>query len=148
MKALKYYPNSTEYMVVSQENSDKFLATVSLDNTNFLELLASIYEKRQKFMGRSSANAPSLKSSTGLSPLPSLSPTEPATIENVKSTDQNTIKVVRGVPQNPQLSENALDSMPSPKEEKEVDTSDHGANCVCKDCRVKKIGKGSLFPDL
>ena len=95
VKALKYYPNSTEYMVVSQENSDKFLATVSLDNTNFLELLASIYEKRQKFMGRSSSNAPSLKSSTGLSPLPSLSPTEPATIENVKSTDQNTIKVVR-----------------------------------------------------
>ena len=39
--------------------------------------------------------------------------------------------------------------MPSSKEEeKEVDTSDHGANCVCKDCRVKKIGKGSLFPDL
>ena len=149
VKALKYYPNSTEYMVVSQENSDKFLATVSLDNTNFLELLASIYEKRQKFMGRSSANTPSLKSSTGLSPLPSLSPTEPATIENVESTDQNTIKVVRGVPQNPQLSENALDSMPSSKEEeKEVDTSDHGANCVCKDCRVKKIGKGSLFPDL
>ena len=34
-------------------------------------------------------------------------------------------------------------------EQEKVDTSDHGANCVCKDCRAKKIGKGgSLFPDL
>ena len=34
------------------------------------------------------------------------------------------------------------DSMPQPVEEKaKVDTSDHGANCVCKDCRIKKSGK-------
>ena len=57
---------------------------------------------------------------------------------------------MRGVAQNPQKSENILDSMPAVKSEKEskVDTSDHGSNCVCKDCRIKKIGKGSLFPDL
>ena len=56
------------------------------------------------------------------------------------------ISVVRGSAMNSQKPENVLDSMPA--KEKKVDTSDHGANCVCKDCRVKKIGKGSLFPDL
>jgi hypothetical protein len=25
--------------------------------------------------------------------------------------------------------------------------NDHGTGCVCKDCRAKKIGKGSLFPE-
>jgi len=25
--------------------------------------------------------------------------------------------------------------------------NDHGTGCVCKDCRVNKVGKGSLFPE-
>jgi hypothetical protein len=41
-----------------------------------------------------------------------------------------------------------LGSMEENTETMKVDTSDHGDNCVCKDCRVKKVGKGSLFPEL
>jgi len=53
--------------------------------------------------------------------------------------------VVKGKPTSPQQPENMLEMGSA----KKVDTSDHGDNCVCKDCRVKKIGKGgSLFPDL
>jgi len=149
VRALKYYPNSTEYLVVSQENSDKFLATVPLDNTNFLESLASIYEKRQKFMGRSSSNPLSASPGSGLPPLVPVNPSGTNTLQNSEIKDSGTIKVVRGVAQRPQVSEDALDSMPAKQAvDEKVDTSDHGANCVCKDCRVKKIGKGSLFPDL
>ena len=61
--------------------------------------------------------------------------------------------VTVGRPQSPQKPANLLDNMvarPAPeKPKKPVDTSDHGAVCVCKDCRAKKLGKGgSLFPDL
>ena len=155
VKALRYYRDEAKYLVVAQENSDKFLATVELENTNFLEQLASIYEERQKYMGRNVSNLPSL--SQGSSSLPPLvvPKKEPVGANSVApprqsdTTTSNSANVVRGKAQNPQLSENILDSMPKPaKEEAKVDTSDHGANCVCKDCRVKKIGKGSLFPDL
>lgn len=156
VKALRYYRDDAKYLVVAQENSDKFLATVELENTNFLEQLSAIYEKRQKYIGRNVSNVPSL--SQGSSSLPPLVvPQKLPIIDNTVSSPQkkndeataNLINVVRGKAQNPQLSENILDSMPQPvQEEVKVDTSDHGANCVCKDCRIKKIGKGSLFPDL
>jgi len=78
-----------------------------------------------------------------------VNPSGTDTLQNSEIKDSGTIKVVRGVAQRPQVSEDALDSMPAKQAvDEKVDTSDHGANCVCKDCRVKKIGKGSLFPDL
>ncbi|MEC8777575.1 MAG: hypothetical protein VXX28_00985, partial [Verrucomicrobiota bacterium] len=73
----------------------------------------------------------------------SRSPTNEASVGEGSTTGQ---LVAQGKPKNPQKSENILDEV---KEKEKVDTSDHGANCVCKDCRAKKIGKGgSLFPDL
>ena len=138
-------------MVVAQENSDKFLATVTLDNTNFFQLVAQIYKKRQEFLGKDYSNLPSLEEgpngnkTLNNSPKPNMTPQ----ILSTSVTDGNGKNIIRGVAQNPQLSENVLDTV-SPKEVKgeTVDTSDHGTNCVCKDCRAKKIGKGSLFPDL
>ena len=64
-----------------------------------------------------------------------------------KASVSATPTVVKGKAMNAQKPEDMLGSMDSSTQVKEVDTSDHGANCVCKDCRAKKIGKGSLFPD-
>ena len=137
-----------EYLVVAQENSDNFLATVPLDNTNFIQLVESIYKKRQEFMGRNTSGLPSLSNVS--SEPPSAAPSSISTVSNVANSDEpGTVPVVRGTAQNPQLPENVLDTVEASKPPAEkVDTSDHGSNCVCKDCRVKKIGKGSLFPDL
>ena len=151
VKALRFYPNSNKYLVVAQENSDKFLATVTLDNTNFFKQVAQLYKKRQEFLGKDYSNLPSLEEGPNgnkilnNSPKPNVTPQ----ILSTSITDGNGKNIIRGVAQNPQLSENVLDTV-SPKEAKgeTVDTSDHGTNCVCKDCRAKKIGKGSLFPDL
>ena len=52
VRALKYYPNSTEYLVVSQENSDKFLATVPLDNTNFSRIPGLYLREKTKIYGK------------------------------------------------------------------------------------------------
>ena len=117
VKALRYYRDEAKYLVVAQENSDKFLATVELENTNFLEQLSAIYEKRQKYIGRNVSNLPSL--SQGSSSLPPLVvPQKLPIIDNTVSSPQkkndeataNSIDVVRGKAQNPQLSENILDS--------------------------------------
>jgi hypothetical protein len=151
VKALRFYPNSNKYLVVAQENSDKFLATVTLDNTNFFQLVAQIYKKRQEFLGKDYSNLPSLEEGPNGNKILNNSPKPNVTPQMLSSsiTDGNGKNIIRGVAQNPQLSENVLDTV-SPKEAKgeTVDTSDHGTNCVCKDCRAKKIGKGSLFPDL
>jgi hypothetical protein len=48
----------------------------------------------------------------------------------------------------PQRPANLLDQAPTANELK-GDENDHGSNCVCPDCRKKKVGMGgSLFPDL
>ena len=73
--------------MVAQENSDKFLATVELENTNFLEQLSAIYEKRQKYIGRNVSNVPSL--SQGSSSLPPLVvPQKLPIIDNTVSSPQ------------------------------------------------------------
>ena len=57
--------------------------------------------------------------------------------------------VLTGRAKNPQKPADLLDKLPAKSTSKKYDTSDHGANCVCRDCRTKKMGKGgSLFPDL
>ena len=55
VKALRFYPNSNKYLVVAQENSDKFLATVTLDNTNFFKQVAQLY-KETKILGKDYSN--------------------------------------------------------------------------------------------
>ena len=141
VSAMQIHPSSPEYVVVAQLNSDKFMAVVPMNDSSFLEELQIKYRAHKQRVGKK-INLQPLSSSN---PLPKLDPT--STQSSVSSSDGPA--VVRGSAINPQKPENVLDTMPAKATvEKKVDTSDHGANCVCKDCRVKKIGKGSLFPDL
>ena len=120
-----------------------------VSNSNFIEKSAVKFANHKKYMGQSVSS--DLTKALSANPAPSKqpvaqdsrSPTNEASVGEGSTTGQ---LVAQGKPKNPQKSENILDEV---KEKEKVDTSDHGANCVCKDCRAKKIGKGgSLFPDL
>ena len=142
VRAMQVHPASPEYLVVAQQNSDKFMATILIKDSTFLNEL----QKKYQAHNRSSASKVNL---TPLSNTGSSSQLAPLAIEESPASVSSGPSVIRGAAMNPQKPENVLDSMPAKSTaEKKVDTSDHGANCVCKDCRVKKIGKGSLFPDL
>ena len=142
VRAMQVHPASPEYLVVAQQNSDKFMATILIKDSNFLNEL----QKKYQAHNRSSASKVNL---TPLSNTGSSSQLAPLATEESQASVSSGPSVIRGAAMNPQKPENVLDSMPAKSTaEKKVDTSDHGANCVCKDCRVKKIGKGSLFPDL
>ena len=142
VRAMQVHPASPEYLVVAQQNSDKFMATILIKDSTFLNEL----QKKYQAHNRSSASKFNL---TPLSNTGSSSQLAPLAIEESPASVSSGPSVIRGAAMNPQKPENVLDSMPAKSTaEKKVDTSDHGANCVCKDCRVKKIGKGSLFPDL
>ena len=149
VRATKFHPSSSEFLIVAQENSDSFLASMRVSNSNFFEKSAVRFANHKKYIGQSvssnlsralSAEADAAK---GADMPDSRSPTNEASVEVGSTTGR---LVAQGKPKNPQKPENILDEV---KEKEKVDTSDHGANCVCKDCRAKKIGKGgSLFPDL
>ena len=160
LRATGFHPQAPGQIIVAQPNSDKFLALAAVSDTNFAEVIQPKYLAHQKKVSgmanpllpkpkppsRPTATAPqaSRPSPTGIAgkpsaPAPTSLPGRPA--------------VTVGRPQSPQKPANLLDNMaarPAPeKPKKPVDTSDHGAVCVCKDCRAKKLGKGgSLFPDL
>ena len=155
VRAKGYHPQSSEFLVVAQEKSDKFLATIRMENSNFVDLLLPKFQNRAGVQDRGPVNplliAPK-RSNVGASP--SVGTTSASSINStptatpVKASLSTSPAILKGKPTGPQKSEDMLGSMDSPKEVKKVDTSDHGANCVCKDCRAKKVGKGSLFPDL
>ena len=155
VRAKGYHPQSSEFLVVAQEKSDKFLATIRMENSNFVDLLLPKFQNRAGVQDRGPVNpllvAPK-RSNVAASP--SVGTTSASSIKSiptatpVKASLSTSPAILKGKPTGPQKSEDMLGSMDSPKEAKKVDTSDHGANCVCKDCRAKKVGKGSLFPDL
>ena len=154
VRAMQIHPASPEYLVVAQLNSDKFMATVLIKDSDFFEQLQPKYQGHARSVGKkvnlSPLSSPSSTSNSQLSS-PDGNTEKPASSkpEKVEEDSDDSPAVVPGSPMNPQKPENALDSMPEKATaEKKVDTSDHGSNCVCKDCRIKKIGKGSLFPDL
>jgi CRP-like cAMP-binding protein len=162
LRAMSYHPSSPEYLVVAQPVGNKFLATLPITNSNFVEAVKPKYEKYAKgsgSVGSQMANPlaprPKPKPVGRLSSqLPSVS--QPAKASELTSPngpgDGGAPRIAKGRPKGPQKPENILDQMPAEMSggaKKKPDLSDHGANCVCKDCRVKKIGKGgSLFPDL
>ena len=162
LRAMSYHPSSPEYLVVAQPVGNKFLATLPITNSNFVEAVKPKYEKYAKGTGEvgiQMANplAPRPKPEPAVrlsSQLPSAS--QPANTSGPTSLngqgDGGAPKIAKGRPKGPQKSENVLDQLPAKTPDgskKQPDLSDHGANCVCKDCRVSKIGKGgSLFPDL
>ena len=156
LKASRFHPTAPDYLVVSQPNSDKFRATMLIVNGNFIEAVKPKYESHMSRMGGGGnpLYVPSRK--------PTTTSSQPRAVSSVKAEKESlqkgeamdepramgTAPVLTGRAKNPQKPANLLDRVTSNMEEV-VDTSDHGPNCVCKDCRKKKIGKGgSLFPDL
>jgi hypothetical protein len=159
VRAKGYHPQSADFLVVAQEKSDKFLATIRIENSNFVDLLMPKFQNRASTIDRGPVNpllvAPKRSTTTPASssraPVsnPSVSSNRSASslATPAKASVSATPTVVKGKAINAQKPEDMLGSMDSSTQAKKVDTSDHGANCVCKDCRAKKIGKGSLFPD-
>ena len=160
VRARGYHPSSDEFLVVAQENSDKFLATIRLKNSNFLELVVPKFQKHAQSSSnrgpvnplesvpqRPAARAQPVRSS---SPAVQSSKMDGMVSESMSSSSPVQPQIVKGEPMNPQQPEDMLGemTMESNRDKEEVvDTSDHGANCVCRHCRAKKIGKGSLFPE-
>jgi len=157
LRAMSYHPSSKEFLVVAQPVGNKFLATLPISNSNFVDSIKTKYEMSVK--GSGSFGSPM---GNPLAPRPKvpLSSQPPSISQPTKSSeptslqaksDGGTPKIARGRAKGPQKPENVLDQMPAraAPSKKKPDLSDHGANCVCKDCRASKIGKGgSLFPDL
>lgn len=161
LRASGYHPSSPNWLIVSQPNSNLFRATLPITNSNFVEAVRPKYEKYSKGPSGLSPMAnplaprpkpkPVVQLSSRLSTQNPSSEASPAP----SSSEMGGGKapgIAKGRPKKPQQPENILDSMTTTKPAKaneKPDLSDHGANCVCKDCRAKKIGKGgSLFPDL
>jgi hypothetical protein len=156
LRASRFHPTAPEFLVVAQPNSDKFLATMPIANANFIE---SVKPKYELFMSRNGGRGNPFFNSTKKKVLPATqsAPLTSPTVNKAKLSPDNdessdemlgSAPIVTGRAKSPQKSSNLLDSVPA-KSVKKVDTSDHGPNCVCRDCRTKKMGKGgSLFPDL
>jgi len=162
LRAMSYHPSSTDYLVVAQPVGNKFLATLPIANSNFVEAVKPKYQKYAKGAGPvgsplSNPLSPKSKPAARLaSQLPSSNQpaksSVPTSLGMGGQSEGGLPKIAKGRPKGPQKSENILDKMPAQTtadSKKKPDLSDHGANCVCKDCRASKIGKGgSLFPDL
>jgi CRP-like cAMP-binding protein len=156
LRASRFHPTAPDYLIVSQPNSDKFLATMPIANGSFVEVIKPRYESHMNRLG-SGGNplfVPSKKKAPVLSGRSLTKPSSSSTTPNLVSDDMDSTEsmgagpVLTGRAKNPQKPANLLDQVSS-KPSKEEDTSDHGPNCVCRACRTKKMGKGgSLFPDL
>jgi len=165
LKALRFHPSAPAVLIVSQPTSDKFLASVPIAYTNFAEAARPRYLAHERKVS-SEANpllskppSPSFRSKptsvTGVSSaanpgIPVKTSSPGATIIAGKSTPG----ITTGRPLQPQKPANILDSVvskpanrPDPGKPKSKAENDHGNACVCKDCRVKKVGKSSLFGD-
>ena len=156
LKASRFHPTAPEYLVVSQSNSDKFRATMLITHSNFIETVKPKFESLSDRMaggGNPLFARPKKKSSPALKPAPiASSNNEPVSIgmddDMGSEKAMGSAPVLTGRAKNPQKPSNLLDKVTS-KATKKFDTTDHGPNCVCRDCRTKKKGKGgSLFPDL
>ena len=159
VKALRFYihAGSPVSLIISQAHSDKFRAVMPVAHTNFVELARPKYmtaaKRAQKAAARPSPNA---EGTGAASPRPGAATKAPPAASPASAPAPTSSAagpaVTVGRPVNPQKPANLLDNVapaPAPTPEPTGDTlEDHGANCVCRDCRAKKIGRGSLFPDL
>ena len=163
LRAMQFHPSSPDGLIVYQPVGNKFYASMHIANSNFVEAVKPKYEKYAKGaapvgpqMANPLAPRPKPKPAVRLSSqIPSAN--QPAGVAQPASTGEtggeaNAPRIAKGRPKGPQKPENLLDQLPAQIPsggKKKPDLSDHGANCVCKDCRASKIGKGgSLFPDL
>jgi hypothetical protein len=152
LKASRFHPTAPEYLVVSQSNSDKFRATMLIAHSNFIEMVQPKYESlsdRVASGGNPLFVRSKRKTSVPTKSVP-ITSSEPGTASMGMDSEKvmGSAPVLTGRAKSPQQPSNLLDQV-SGKSAKKEDTSDHGPNCVCRDCRTKKKGKGgSLFPDL
>jgi len=150
LRALRFHPSAEGFVIVGQLHSDKLLAVTKIDNVNFAEALSTKYVRHMSTMGNTVANPFAKKkalndsngrnSSVSRFPNP-LAPvkekTEPTASPVVKS------KVIQSKAMLPQKETDFLKST-APNSSS---SNPHGNSCVCKECRAKKVGKGSLFPE-
>ena len=154
LRATRFHPSAKGYLVVAQLNSDKLLATVKIDNTSLIEALAPKYTRHMNSMGNSIRNPYEKKkvinhkgvveAARSVDYNPNRSNQTP-TNSSVLSAGQSSAKIIQTKALLPQKEEDFLKAT-SPSTRQSVD-NDHGNSCVCKECRAKKVGKGSLFPD-
>lgn len=155
LRATRFHPSAKGYIIVAQLNSDKLLATVKSDNTNLIEVLAPKYTRHMNSMGNSVKNPYEKKKITSPTPSPQgttvRTTTQPSStrslplVSNSVSADKSDSQVIKSRALMPQKEEDFLKaSSPESLNQKE---NDHGNSCVCKECRAKKVGKGSLFPE-
>ena len=149
LRATRFHPSAAGYLVVAQLNSDKLLATIKVVNSNFVEVVAPKYVRLMNSMGKAVKNPYDKKKVINQL---SVSPREQVqhSTQKVKTSGQTTlppksVRMLKSKALLPQKAEDFLNNT-SPTGLKKPD-NDHGTGCVCKDCRVKKIGKGSLFPE-
>ena len=149
LKASRFHPTAPDYLVVSQPNSDKFLATMLIEHSTFAEVIKPRYESQLSRMG--SGGNPLHVAPQNKKPVVASQPATAGKTEESIQPDRaiGSAPVLTGRAKNPQKPADLLDKLPAKSTSKKYDTSDHGPNCVCRDCRTKKMGKGgSLFPDL
>jgi len=153
LRATRFHPSAKGYLVVAQLNSDKLLATVKVDNTSFIESLAPKYTKHMNSMGNSVRNPYEKKTldnfSGSFKPLGEAIKKSPVSTPSPKGSSTlqpaSSARLIQSKPLMPQKGEDFLKATaPGTISDSQ---NDHGTGCVCKDCRAKKIGKGSLFPE-
>lgn len=166
LKALRFHPSAPAVLIVSQPTSDKFLASVSIADTNFAEAVRPRYSAHERkvsgeanpLLSKPSTQSfrPKPTSVTGVSssPKPPSIPVKTSSSEAPAVAGKSTPGITTGRPLQPQKAANILDSVaskpanrPGSRKPKPKAENDHGTACVCKDCRAKKAGKSSLFGD-
>jgi CRP-like cAMP-binding protein len=165
LKALRFHPSAPAVLIVSQPTSDKFLASVSIADTNFAEAVRPRYSAHERKVSGEANPLLSKPATPSFRPKPSSVagvPSAPNRGVLVKISSPETPVVAgkltpgitTGRPLQPQKPANILDSVASkpatrtdPRKPKSKAENDHGNACVCKDCRGKKAGKSSLFGD-
>jgi len=166
LKALRFHPSAPAVLIVSQPTSDKFLASVSIADTNFPEAVRPRYSAHERKVSGEANPLLSKPSTQSFRPKPttvagvSSSPKPPSIPVKTSSPEAPVVAgksapgITTGRPLQPQKPANILDSVaskpanrPDPRKPKSKAENDHGTACVCKDCRSKKAGKSSLFGD-
>ena len=160
LRAVRFHPTAPDYLVVAQKHSDKLLATIRIENSNFIESISPKYVSFMKSRGeniknpyegksRSSYSSPTAIPAKTFAPLsnaisPSSSSAKPKGSSSVSAQSPASSKVIQSKAMQSQKGEDFLRAT-SPGSVMQ-NSNDHGNSCVCKDCRAKKKG-GSLFPD-
>ena len=164
LKALRFHPSAPAVLIVSQPTSDKFLASVSIADTNFAEAVRPRYSAHGRKVSGEANPLLSKPATPSFRPKPTVAgvssvakpsfPVKTSSPGTPVVAGKSTPGITTGRPLQPQKPANILDSVvskpanrPDPRKPKSKAENDHGNACVCKDCRGKKAGKSSLFGD-